>query len=188
MRNWARRWRPYLILAPLILVLGFAYNGYEAVTGNDDNPTSPEDVPKGQVGEYQGLSIRLTSLKVQQPASGGVTGFSTVPKGAVVVVAKFRGRIDDPAKTKKIFCTAGIENEDGWEWETDNLGEPYVPEGTSTSCLGDKYDSNFDKVLPKPHQWYEFTYGYYVPKERARGLRPTISYYREYPRYLRFES
>lgn len=184
-RSWLRRWRPYLVLAPLILVLGFAYPAWEAVTGNDDNPTSPDDVPKGQVAHYQGLSVRLTGLQVREPQQQSLG--TPAPKGAVVVVATFKGRIDDPEKAKKLFCESTVENEDGWQWKSTDLNEPYIPEGTSTRCNGETLDENFDEVKPPPHEWYEFAYGYYVPKERAQGLRPTLSYHREYPRYLRFE-
>src|SRR5690606_4432712 len=104
MSAWARRWRPYLMLATLILALGVSFSGYEAVTGNDDTPTSPDDVPKGGTGTYQGLSIRLTSLKVEEPRPGAFG--SDAPEGAVLVIARFRGRIDDPAKAKKVFCTS----------------------------------------------------------------------------------
>ena len=185
MSSWWRRWRAYLVLAPLILVLGFGYNTYEAVTGNDDSATSPEDVPKGRTARYQGIRVQLTSLTTRDAKQGE---FPDAPKDTVFVVAKFRGRIDDPAKAKKIHCTSTIENAAGWKWKSTDVAPPDVEDGTSSGCDGSSLDENFDSVQPPPHKWYDFAYGYVVPKERAQELRPTLSYYKEHPRYLRFES
>lgn len=181
-RRWLRKWRVHLMLAPLVLAVGLGFNAYESVTGNDDNPTKPVDVAKGQVGEYQGLSIELTKFERKRPS--GFTA-SSFPKGSAVFVATFRGRIDDPKKAKKIFCESTIEAPDGWEWDSTTVSSPLIPENMPTTCEGKPL---FGKA-PRPGQWYTFAQGYAVPKERAKQqLRPTLSYYKEYPRYLRFET
>lgn len=191
MSEWLRRFRAYLIVFPLALIIGFGFHVYQAQRGLGGPENEPEDVPKGDTAKLGPATVRLLDVSVDEPQSGDDSGSaSTVPSDAVVVVAKFRGRIDDAARAKKDefgYCGAKVENGDGWVWESESLsGDSYVPKNVSKSCDGSRMDKDFKKVKPDEGEWYEFAYVYLVPKDRATGLRPTLSFSTELPRYLRF--
>lgn len=189
MRQWARRFRGYLIVLPLALVVGFGFHGYRGWTGNDGLPHRPVDVPKGESRQLGPITVKLVGISKKQPEPPGPTSLnSDVPKDAVVVVAKFRGRIDDPKAAKKIFCETGVENAAGWEWDDEYLNEPYIPKDAAKNCNGKRLDDEFKDVFPKKGEWYDFYNGYYVPKDHAKDLMPILGHYPEYPNYLRFES
>lgn len=191
MRAWVRQFRRYLIAAPLVLVIGFGWNVWEAWHGNDNVAHRAYDVPKGKPIQWGPNTFELVSVKVEQPHKSS-SGFdsSTAPRGAVVVVATFRGRIDDVKGYSKLYCDSRVENADGWTWPAISSGIPdqYVPPNTATNCDGKTLNKDFKDVVPSPHTWYTFAFGYYVPKSRAHGLRPTLEYSKEFPRYLRFSS
>lgn len=191
MRQWARRFRGYLIVLPLALVVGFGFHGFNAYTGNNTLALRAVDVPKGEKAKLGPMTVQLVSLSVKQPQPPDDGSFNPdIPKRAVVVVAHFRGRIDDAkvAKDDKLFCEAKIENGDEWEWKSELLSEPYVPDNVAKGCDGTHYDAKSNKVEPEQGEWYDFYHGSYVPKDRAKDLRPTLSWFREHPRYLRFEN
>lgn len=183
MRAWLRRFRVFLFVLPLALVAGFGYETYQLW---DDTPKAVE-VAKGDTAELGPATFRLVSLTKKKPAEDSV---SSVPKGAVVVVAKFRARIEDRQLAKKqkfTYCDSKIQNGDGWEWDQEILSSPYVPQDASTSCDGKRLDSEFNDVYPGDGEWYHFYTGYYVPKDLAHDLRPTLSYSKKLPDYLLFE-
>lgn len=188
MKEWARRFRGYLIVLPLALAIGFGYHVYRAWTGNDGVAHKPVDVQKGELRTLGPITVKLVSLSVKQPESKSSSLGSDTPQNAVVVVAKFRGRMDDPKKAKKLFCESKVENVDGWKWKSEYLSEPYFPKDSAKGCDGKRLGSDFKDIVPKKGQWYDFYYGYYVPKERAKELAPTLGRYQEYPDYLRFVS
>jgi hypothetical protein len=191
MRDWARQYRRYLIAAPLVLAIGFGWNVWQAWHGNDGSAHRAHDVPKGKQVQFGPDTVELVSLKVEQPHKSS-DGFdtSTAPRNAVVVVASFRARIDDVRGYSKFYCDSRVQNSDGWFWPAISGGVPdqYVQPNTPKNCDGKTLDKNFKDVVPEPHTWYRFAFGYYVPKSRAHGLRPTLEFYKEDPQYLRFSS
>lgn len=186
MRDWLRRSRGYLIVLPVALALAFGYDGFK-VWKNADLKT---DVEQGATAPVGAATVKLTGLQVREPAQDGGFSASEVPEGAKVVVAKFRGRMDDAAKAKKlkfIGCEAKLEDEDGWIWPSESLSKPYIPDGASSSCTGEYMNEDFEDVQPSEGEWYTFYVGYYVPAERAQKgeLYPTLEFYKD-PRPVRF--
>lgn len=191
MRAWAHQFRRYLIAAPLVLALGFGWNVWDGWHGNDGSAHRAKDVPKGKPVRWGPNTVEFVGLKVEQPHKSS-SGFdtSTAPRNAVVVVASFRARIDDVKGYKKFYCDSKVQNDDGWIWPAISGGVPdqYVPPNTPKNCDGKTLNKDFKDVVPEPHTWYRFAFGYYVPKSRAHGLRPTLEFYKENPTYLRFSS
>jgi hypothetical protein len=197
MRAWARQYRRYLIAAPLVLAVGFGWNVWDSWHGNDGIAHRADDVPKGKQVRFGPNTVEFVGLKVGRPHKSS-SGFdsSTVPRNAVVVVATFRARIDDVKgyldKDGKpaLYCESRIYNDEGWIWPDISGGVPdqYVPPNTPKNCDGTTLNKDFKDIVPKPHTWYRFAFGYYVPKDRAHGLRPTLESYKESPRFLRFSS
>ncbi|MQA77303.1 MAG: hypothetical protein GEV10_02290 [Streptosporangiales bacterium] len=186
MRQWFRRFRVYVILAPLTLALGFGYNGYDAWVGNDGVAHRAEDVPKGEWVTLGPTTVRLVSMTVKQSTSD-----SELPKNSVVAIARFRAKVDDVKKLtsqKKIFgCDSTVESGEGWVWEsTYGIREPYVAEAVSQTCSGRTMTKDFKDKFPKQGETFEYVHAYYVPKERAKELRPTLAWYPDFPRYYRF--
>ncbi|MBO0829132.1 MAG: hypothetical protein J2P24_15270 [Streptosporangiales bacterium] len=191
MRAWIRQFRRYLIAAPLVLAVGFGWNVWYAWHGNDSVAHRPVDVPKGKRVQLGPDTVQLAGLRVERPRKSSSFDTSTPPpRGAVVVVATFRARIDDVKGYSKFYCDSSVQNADGWIWPAMSGGVPdqYVPPQTPKACDGKTLNKDFKDVVPKPHTWYRFAYGYYVPGSRAHGLRPTLEFYKEDPHYLRFSS
>ncbi|MQA77302.1 MAG: hypothetical protein GEV10_02285 [Streptosporangiales bacterium] len=189
-RQWFRRFRVYVILAPLTLALGFGYNGYEAWTGNDGVAHRAEDVPKGEWVTLGPTTVRLMAMTQRQPSSDP-DATAEVPIDSVVVIARFQAKVNDVKKLtseKKIFgCDSTVENGDGWTWDSETLlGKPYVADTVSQTCSGKTMTKDFKDKFPKQGDTFEYVYAYFVPKERAKELRPTLAWYPEYPRYYRF--
>lgn len=189
MKDWVRRFRGYLIVFPLALAVGFGYHVYRAYTGNDAVAHRPVDVRKGEERTFGPITVKLVDLAIkqpQQPKPGSYSLNKDAPQNAVVVVAKFRGRLDNPKKRKKLYCDVNIENGDGWEWKSERLSEPYIPKDAAKSCDGTRLDANFKDIVPRKGEWYDFYYSFFVPKNRTDGLAPTFSRYQDAPDYLRF--
>lgn len=191
MRAWAYQFRRYLIAAPLVLAVGFGWNVWNAWHGNDNSAHRAHDVPAGKPVRWGPNTFQLVSVKVERPHKSS-SGFDPdpAPRGAVMVVATFRGRIDDVKGYKKLYCDSRVQNDQGWWWPALSSGIPdqYVPPHTAHFCDGKTLDKNFKDVVPAPHTWYTFAYGYYVPKSRAKGLRPTLEVSTQYPSFLRFNA
>ncbi|MQA06421.1 MAG: hypothetical protein GEV07_28125 [Streptosporangiales bacterium] len=186
MREWLRRSRGYLIALPIALVIGFGYDGYNVWKEAD----LKVDVDQGEQAKIGAATVQFQGVQIKQPSSDDSFSISQVPEGAVVVVAKFRGRIDDRARAKKlkfISCESKIEDDEGWNWKSETLSKPYIPESASTTCTGSRTNKKFKEVNPPEGEWYTFYMGYYVPKERAQKaeLYPTLDFYKD-PRPLRF--
>lgn len=197
MRAWTRQHRRYLIAAPLVLAVGFGWNVWRSWHGNDGVAHRPVDVPKGKQVQVGPNTVEFVGLKVEQPhkpASGFDT--SNAPRNSVVVVATFRARIDDMDhyldKDDKpaFYCESRVYNDEGWIWPDISGGVPaqYVSPETSKNCDGTRLSKDFKDIVPQPHTWYRFAFGYYVPKDRAHGLRPTLEYSDDAPKFLRFTS
>lgn len=184
-RNWLREHRGFLIALPVALIIGFGWPGYQWWTGNDGVAHRARDVGKDEVAHYNAGEFQLTGLSVEQPKPKQKFSIGPdIPKNAVVVVARFRGRIDNARSLKKFYCAFTVENSDGWTWDSaSGLGQEYIPEGTSQSCNGETLNKG---PKPQPNQWYKFTVGFIVPENRTHGLRPTLDYYKSDPYYLRF--
>lgn len=187
MRHWLREFRRYLIAAPLVLAVGFGWNVYHARHGIIRATRSAIDVPRGEPVRYGPATFELVGVRSAHPNRSTSVG-QEVPRGAVVVVALFRGRIDDPNDARHLYCDAAVENDQGWRWDAEDGGpvEAYAPRPYwgPIGCDGSTTNDDGDEVRPAPHSWYRFAYVYYVPSSRAQGLRPTLQY--DNPRYLRF--
>ncbi|MGH3094377.1 MAG: hypothetical protein ACRDMV_00045 [Streptosporangiales bacterium] len=186
LRKWFKEHRRFLAAAPVALVLGFAWPGWQAWHGNDQSASEPIDVAAGEAGHYAGADFKLKRLQVEQPKSQSTE--QSAPEDAVVVVATFRGRMPDKKTEKDLFCYFHVQNSDGWQWGSDSASvHDYVSEDTSDQCNGQTLNDKFEDVYPKPGKWFDFAVAFTVPESRAVGLRPTLEYHEEYPYYLRFE-
>lgn len=185
LRQWVKEHRRFLVAAPFAVIVGFAWPSYHGWDGKNGNPTHAVDVAEGEVGHYMGADFKLKRLRVEEPKTP--TAEESAPQDAVVVVATFRGRMPDRKTQKDLYCSFTAQNADGWEWDSATSVDDYVPEHTSTNCNGQALNDQFKEVYPKPGEWFDFAVGFTVPKSRAVGLRPTLSYYKQYPDYLRFE-
>lgn len=187
LRQWFKEHRGFLAAAPVALVLGFAWPGWQAWHGNNGAPTQPIDVAKGEVAHYAGADFKLKRLKLEHAKTQGTE--QSAPEKAVAVVATYRGRIPDKKTEKDLFCYFHVENAQGWKWESDSSisARAYVAKDLSDQCNGQTLNDEFKEVYPKPGKWFDFVVAFTVPKSRAVGLRPTLAYHEEYPHYLRFE-
>lgn len=186
LRHWFAEHRAFLAAAPVALVLGLAWPGWQAWHGNDGSATDPIDVAKGEVAHYAGADFKLKNLKVEASKSHLE---QSAPEKAVSVVVTYRGRIPNKKTEKDLFCYFQVENADGWQWGSDSSisAGAYVSKHLSDQCNGKTLNDKFKDVYPKPGTWFDFVVAFTVPKSRAVGLRPTLAYSKEYPHYLRFE-
>lgn len=187
MRGWLRRWRVYLIVLPVVLLFGIGTDIARAV--ESWNGIQPLEVAQGKVGKYDGFSFQVTDVTVQESIPGASLIGAAPSADAVPVVAKFRGRIDDPRKAGKVYCRSFVQNGDDLEWKA-GMGSGFQAEDFLRSC--DQAQSLKDAgKRPKPHEWYEVEQQYWVPRHLATDLQLVIRFQSQKllfqsPRYLRF--
>lgn len=186
MRTWLRRHRAHLIVLPVALAVAFGWQFWRAYTGNDQIAHRAVDVPSNTQTKVGPLTVELLDMS----RTGTSKGNAGTPETSVNVLAKFRVKIDAKKRPKYLLCETGIENAEGWKWETSafsGIDDDDLPPKVSGSCDGSYYGEDGDEIEPPLGQWYQVWIAYKVPKSQATGLRPTMSHQKDLPEYKRFE-